>query len=184
MKGKSKTLLKKATGRSATTAPPKESSFSPEEWAELQGYMAGEDAKSLAAAKRAGQKLTREQISEIFRNTPGVREGARLAGTADNRLSRDLVSVEIKLPRSAIDLLQFLDRSRTKKGKPTPVKKLLSQIIIDQVQADIHGIITDPLSYGHYRAIWNSVCDMYRAPQHKIPDSPKPAKKSETEGPF
>jgi hypothetical protein len=113
MKGK-KAVPGKAKGHSAKTAPPEGSSFTPEDWADIEAHTAAEAAKAVAAAKRAGQKLTGAQITEIFRNTPAMEEGLRLARTADNRLSRDLVSVEIKVPRSAIELLQFLDRDRAK----------------------------------------------------------------------
>ena len=156
------------------------------EQAALDAHIAEESARYKAERK----PTTREEIAAFFRDTPAIEEARRVAMIAAKQRYSDMTAVEIRLPKSTIEVLKLIERDRATaaKGKAAPVKKLIADRLINDVQMEVNTLITNPLSYRYYRQVWNKVCDMHHAPEHKIPEDPpeatEPPKAAGQEGPF
>ncbi len=121
-----------------------------------------------------------DELSKLFSQTPEMQEWKQFSGTVNASLDEDdTVPVQLNVPRQFIRMVEFLEQKRAGDAlvPPVPVEKTLNQMMLNALHEDLHGLVTDPLSFPHYRDLWNRFCDAQGAPEHKMTED-------EGDGPF
>jgi len=136
-------------------------------------------SKTVANKSRAGE------LTALFLNTPEMQECKTTAGTLLNQLDEgDTVTIQIKLPRSLVQLAEFLESKRAGKAAKDAAK-VLSRYLHNDLHDELHMLTVAPLSFDYYRDLWNRFCDDQGAPEEKIADPASgPARGGEEKGPF
>jgi hypothetical protein len=65
----------------------------------------------------------------------------------------------------------------------TRIDKVLTRIVDNEVQEELHWLVVEPAHFERYRNLWNRFCDEQGAPEHKI-GAPQKAEARGGEGPF
>lgn len=131
------------------------------------------------------EKTKAEQLMQQFLKTPEMQECSTFAGKINNQLDPgDTVPVTINVPKAFIRLTDFLEQKRVggSSGKPRPAGSVLNQILLNDLHEQLHALTTGPLTFAHYRELWNSYCDANGAPEEKLRGPLDP--EHTLEGPF
>jgi hypothetical protein len=128
-----------------------------------------------------------EALADLFNKTPEMQECRRTADSINNRLDpEDTVPVQVDVPKEFIRLTEFLEQKRVVAAgvEPRPSRKVLNQILLNELHDQLHALITGPARFDYYRALWNTFCDAHGATESKIADSVADERGTATDGPF
>jgi hypothetical protein len=147
-----------------------------------------------AAFKRAAPKKAKaksktpsaEELTRAFLKTPPMVEHARMLDEiqGDQDWHNEALTVEVAKP--LLKMLEFVEHleAADEGRKPEQVKEILSRILDNHLQAELHRLVVSPGSHRHYRDLWNAFCDKSGAPEHKIPDPGDISKDDGNQEPF
>ena len=142
-----------------------------------------------AAPKKAKAKSktpSAEELTREFLKTPPMVEHTRMLNEIQDDPDWNSEAVTLEVSKPLLKMLEFVEHleAADEKRKPEKVTEILSRILDNHVQAELHGLVASPGSHRHYRDLWNAFCDKNGAPQHKIPDPSTISKDDGNEGLF
>lgn len=66
-----------------------------------------------------------------------------------------------------------------------PVERIVSQIVSNHLENQLHRLVTDPTGHPHFAAVWNALCAAEGAPELAVPTgTAEPAPPQAEDGPF
>jgi len=135
-----------------------------------------EKKKSTATSKPTAAELYKE-----FRETAPMVELTRMLDEVQNSPDWNPQRVTVEVSKPLLAMLEFHERANAAKmGRaPTPIDKILTTILDNVLEEELHWLVTEPVHFIRYRDLWNAFCDQRGAPEHKIGVEP-----DDTEGPF
>jgi hypothetical protein len=141
-------------------------------------------SKTLPVEKKkstATSKPTAAELSKEFRETAPMLELARMLDQVLNDPDETTQRVTVEVSKPLIDMIEFQERAdAAKMGRaPSPTDKILTTILDNVLQEELHWLVTEPVHFIQYRDLWNAFCDERGAPEHKIGVEP-----DDSEGPF
>lgn len=142
-----------------------------------------------AAPKKAMTKSkapSAEELTREFLKTPAMVEHVRMINEIQDDPDWHNEAVTVDVAKPLLKMLEFLEGLEASDGrrKPEEVKKLLSRILDNHLQAVLHELVVSPGILRHYRDLWNAFCDKNGAPEHKIPDPDATSKDDGNQGCF
>jgi hypothetical protein len=137
-------------------------------------------------AKAKSKNPSAEELTREFLKTPPMVEHARMLSEIQDDPDWHNEPVTVEVAKPLLKMLEFLERLEASDGrrKPEEVKKLLSSILDNHLQAVLHELVVSPGVHRHYRDLWNAFCDKNGAPEHKIPDPSTVSKDEGNQGLF
>ena len=142
------------------------------------GKLSAEDLAALAeyensdaAGAKAPTSSRAAELTKLFYKTAEMQDYTLTLAAIEAGLDmEDTVPVKIDVPREFIRLTEFLELKRaTAAGiEPLPPQKVLNQVILNELQNQLHWLTVEPAHFAHYRNLWNRFCDEQGAPEQKI----------------
>src|SRR5262245_39503527 len=102
---------------------------------------------------RMPKKTRSQELTELFHKTPEMQEYTRRVGTINARLDPgDTVSVTLAIPKQFMSLIEFIEEKNAAEagGKPKPAKKVLNQILVNELHEQLHWAVVEPARFSHY----------------------------------
>lgn len=137
--------------------------------------------------KSNSTSITAAELTAAFRKTPAMVELAQMLDQVQNSpdwLLPHPVTVEVNKP--LLTMLEFHEQiDAAQQGRaPTPIDKILSRVLDNVLQEELHWLVVAPTHFVRYRDLWNRFCDEQGAPQHKIAVPGETTEEEGREGPF
>lgn len=138
---------------------------------------------------RGADRVHDAQLADLhaaFEAMPSVRALRRAIQGAQDDPADPVATVIDLQPGLAALLTRIEEADAAEAGRePLPLRRVLSQLVSNQLENLLHALAADPTEHAHYAKLWNALCAEKGQLTYQIPDStPQNRPEKAEEGPF